>query len=96
MRLSDVLYQVHEGNGDWRILSRCLQVGVEMVLGSGEDGGGDWAAIAYSLIGSYALNHLDPYRYLTDIAPRLTDWRFTNYARLTPRAWAKQNAHAVA
>jgi Transcription factor WhiB len=38
MRLSDVLYQVHEGSGDWRILSRCLQVGVEMVLGSGEDG----------------------------------------------------------
>lgn len=59
-----------------------------LFLGSGENGGGDWAAIAYSLIGSCALNHLDPYRYLTDIAPYLTDWRFTDHASLTPRAWA--------
>jgi transposase len=67
-----------------------------LFLGSGEDGGGDWAAIAYSLIGSCALNHLDPYRYLTDIAPHLTDQHFTDYASLTPRAWAKRNTNAVA
>lgn len=67
-----------------------------LFLGSGEHGGGDWAAIAYSLIGSCALNHLDPYRYLTDIVPRLTDQRFTDHASLTPRAWAKRNANAVA
>jgi len=67
-----------------------------LFLGSGEDGGGDWAAIAYSLIGSCALNHLDPYRYLADIAPRLTDWRVKDHASLTPRAWAKRNRTAVA
>ena len=67
-----------------------------LFLGSGEDGGGDWAAIAYSLIGSCQLNHLDPVRYLTEIAPHLTDWRFKDHASLTPRAWAKRNATAVA
>jgi transposase len=67
-----------------------------LFLGSGEDGGGDWAAIAYSLIGSCQLNHLDPVRYLTEIAPHLTDWRFKDHATLTPRAWAKRTANAVA
>jgi transposase len=67
-----------------------------LFLGSGEDGGGDWAAIAYSVIGSCALNSLDPYRYLTEIAPHLSDWRFTDYASLTPRVWAKRSANAVA
>lgn len=61
-----------------------------LFLGSGEDGGGDWAAIAYSLIGSCQINGLDPIRYLTDIAPHLSDWRFIDYASLTPRAWAKR------
>lgn len=67
-----------------------------LFLGSGEDGGGDWAAIAYSLIGSCQLNQLDPVRYLTEIAPHLTDWRVTDHANLTPRAWAKRSAIAVA
>lgn len=67
-----------------------------LFLGSGENGGGDWAAIAYSLIGSCQLNGLDPYRYLTDIAPHLTDWRFTDHASLTPRTWAKRTRAAVA
>jgi len=67
-----------------------------LFLGSGENGGGDWAAIAYSLIGSCQLNHLDPVRYLTEIAPHLTDWRFKDHASLTPRTWAKRNANAVA
>ena len=67
-----------------------------LFLGSGENGGGDWAAIAYSLIGSCALNHLDPYRYLTDIAPHLTDQRFTDHVALTPREWAKRTRTAVA
>jgi transposase len=67
-----------------------------LFLGSGEDGGGDWAAIAYSLIGSCQLNHLDPVRYLTEIAPHLTDWRFNDHVSLTPRVWAKRNANAVA
>lgn len=59
-----------------------------LFLGSGENGGGDWAAIAYSVIGSCALNQIDPRRYLRDIAPRLTDPEFTDYASITPRAWA--------
>ena len=67
-----------------------------LFLGTGEDGGGDWAAIAYSVIGSCALNRLDPYRYIAEIAPHLTDWRFTDYASLTPQSWAKRTAQAVA
>jgi hypothetical protein len=59
-------------------------------------GSGDWDAIAYSLINSCALNRLDPYRYLTDIAPHLTHRHFIKYTRLTPRAWAKRNASALA
>lgn len=59
-----------------------------MFLGSGEEGGGDWAATAYSVIGSCRLNGLDPVRYLTDIAPQLADDRFCDYAAITPRAWA--------
>ena len=64
-----------------------------LFLGSGE--AGDWAAIAYSLIGSCDLNGLDPRSYLLDIAPRLTERTFTNYAELTPRAWAKQKNAVV-
>ena len=67
-----------------------------LFLGSGENGGGDWAAIAYSIIGSCALNHLDPVRYLTEIATHLTDWRFKDHASLTPRSWAKRKRPAVA
>ena len=67
-----------------------------MFLGSGEDGGGDWAAIAYSVIGSCRLNGLDPVRYLTDIAPQLTDDRFRDYATITPRAWATRQRSIAA
>jgi len=67
-----------------------------LFLGSGEDGGGDWAAIAYSIIGSCALNHLDPHRYLLDIAPLLTNPRFSDHAAITPRIWAKRQAAASA
>lgn len=59
-----------------------------LFLGSGEDGGGDWAATAYSVIGSCRLNGIDPVRYLTDIAPHLADDRFRDHAAITPRAWA--------
>jgi hypothetical protein len=67
-----------------------------MFLGSGEDGGGDWAAIAYSIIGSCKLNGLDPYRYLLDVAPLITDRAFTDHASITPRTWAKRKAAAAA
>lgn len=68
-----------------------------LFLGSGEDGGGDWAAIAYSVIGSCRLNGLDPVRYLTSIAPHLSDTRFRDHAAITPRAWAaRQRSIAVA
>lgn len=68
-----------------------------LFLGSGEDGGGDWAATAYSVIGSCRLNGLDPVRYLTDIAPYLADDRFRDHAAITPRAWAaKRRAVAAA
>jgi len=60
-----------------------------LFLGSGE--AGDWAAVAYSVIGSCQLNGFDPRRYLLDIAPRLTERTFTNYAAITPRAWARKN-----
>lgn len=67
-----------------------------MFLGSGEEGGGDWAAIAYSVIGSCRLNGLDPVRYLTDIAPHLADDRFRDHAAITPRAWAAQRSAVAA
>jgi transposase len=67
-----------------------------LFLGSGENGGGDWAAIAYSLIGSCQLNGLDPIRYLTDIASHLSDWRFADHATLTPRARARRTKEKTA
>lgn len=67
-----------------------------LFLGSGEDGGGDWAATAYSVIGSCRLNDLDPVRYLTDIAPYLTDARFRDHAAITPRAWAVRRRSVAA
>jgi hypothetical protein len=65
-------------------------------LDSGEEGGGEWAAIAYSVIGSFRLNGLDPVRYLTDIAPHLADDRFHDHATITPRAWAQRLTVAAA
>lgn len=67
-----------------------------LFLGSGEDGGGDWAAIAYSIIGSCRLNGLDPYRYLVDIATLVTDRGFKDHAGITPRAVAKRKANSAA
>ena len=67
-----------------------------LFLGSGEEGGGDWAAIAYSIIGSCRLNNLDPVRYLTEIAPMLADDHFRDHAAITPRAWAAQHRAAAA
>ena len=67
-----------------------------LFLGSGEDGGGDWAAIAYSVIGSCRLNGLDPYRYLLDIAPMITARGFANHAAITPRAWARKAVRTLA
>jgi transposase len=61
-----------------------------LFLGSGEEGGGDWAAIAYSILGSCALNRLDPYRYLLDITPALLRPGRVDHATLTPRMWAKR------
>ena len=67
-----------------------------LFLGSGEEGGGDWAAIAYSIIGSCRLNDIDPVRYLTEIAPMLADDHFRDHAAITPRAWAAQHRAAAA
>jgi hypothetical protein len=39
---------------------------------------------------------LDVIRYLTDIAPYLTDARFRDHAAITPRAWAVRRRSVVA
>jgi transposase len=50
----------------------------------GSDSGGERAAIAYSLIETCRLNHIDPHRYLQYVLERIADHPINRVAELLP------------
>jgi transposase len=61
----------------------------------GSDAGGERAAVMYTLLGSCALNDVDPVAYLADVLPRLVRGVTPEEAReLLPHRWKAARAPA--
>ena len=80
--------------GDWPIdnnaaenAQRPIAVGRKNHLFMGSEGGGEMAAVFYSLIQSCRLQRIDPVAYMKDVCQRMLEG-CRNYSALTPRAWA--------
>jgi transposase len=59
-------------------------------LFAGSDAGAERAAIAYTLLGTCALNDINPVEYLADVLPRLSRRiRLADIPALMPVAWAR-------
>jgi transposase len=75
---------------------RCVARGRKAWLFVGSDRGGERAAMMYSLIGSAALNGVDPLAWLTDVLARIADLPQGNLHELLPWNWkAAQQAELV-
>jgi transposase len=59
-------------------------------LFAGSDAGAERAAIAYTVLGTCALNDINPVEYLSDVLPRLSRRiRLADIPALMPVAWAR-------
>jgi len=58
----------------------------------GPEGGGKSAAIAYTLIETAKLNHVDPQAWLTDVLGRIAEHKITKFEELMPWRYAKASA----
>jgi len=65
---------------------RPVTLGRKKYLFMGSKGGGDAAAIAYSLIEACRMNKVDPEAWLTWVLARVADHKMTVTARLAPPA----------
>ncbi len=83
-------------NGIVERLHRRPAVGRRNYLFAGSHAGAERAAIAYSVLGTCALNDINPAEYLADVLPRLARGTFTraDLVAMTPAAWKKARAAA--
>ena len=58
------------------------------ILFVGSEGGGNSAAIAYTLIGSAKVNGVDPQAWLTSVLGRIADHKITRIGELLPWHYA--------
>ena len=63
---------------------RCVALGRKNYLFMGSEGGGQSAAIAYTLIETAKLNGVDPQAWLTDVLGRIADHKITRIDELLP------------
>ena len=61
-----------------------MGVGRKNYLFFGSDSGGERAAIAYALIETCKLNHIDPHRYLQYVLERIADHPINRIEELLP------------
>jgi transposase len=66
------------GRGNWTFL--------------GSEGGGDWAARLFGLLGTCKLQGVDPYAWMKDVLERVRDHPPDRVAELTPRNWKAARA----
>ncbi len=66
-------------------------------LFAGSDGGGERAAIAYTILGCCKLADVDPVKYLADVLPRLSTkkLRLADMPALLPATWKLSHPEAV-
>ena len=67
---------------------RGVAVGRKNFLFMGSERGGKSAAIAYTLIETAKLNHVDPQAWLTDVLARISDHKITRLDELAPWRYA--------
>jgi hypothetical protein len=63
---------------------RCVSLGRKNFLFAGSDSGGERAAAMYSLIGTCALNDIDPRAYLNYVLARIADHKISGIEELLP------------
>ena len=68
---------------------RELAIGRKNYLFVGSEGGGNSAAIAYTLIQTAKLNGVDPQAWLTDVLSRIADHKITKLDELLPWRFAQ-------
>ena len=71
---------------------RCVALGRKNYLFVGSEGGGNAAAIAYTLIETAKLNGVDPQAWLTDVRARIADHKITRIDELMPWSYAAKAA----
>ncbi len=71
---------------------RCVALGRQNYLFVGSKGGGEAAAIAYTLIETAKLNSVDPQAWLTWVLAKITDHKITRLDELLPWRYAAQTA----
>ncbi|MDG1372113.1 MAG: transposase domain-containing protein, partial [Paracoccaceae bacterium] len=71
---------------------RCVALGRKNYLFVGSEGGGNAAAIAYTLIKTAKLNGVDPQAWLTDVLARIADHKITRIDELMPWSYAAKAA----
>ena len=71
---------------------RCVALGRKNYLFVGSEGGGEAAAIAYTLIETAKLNGVDPQAWLTDVLARIADHNITRIDELMPWNYATKAA----
>ncbi len=68
---------------------RPIALGRKNYLFVGSEGGGNSAAIAYTLIQTAKLNGVDPQAWLTDVLGRIADHKITRLDELFPWGYAQ-------
>jgi transposase len=66
---------------------RGIAIGRKNWLFLGSEGGGEWAAVAYSLIESCKMNGVNPFDYLKDVLVRVSTHPMSRIEELMPRLW---------
>lgn len=88
-----------ENNFSERLL-KAVATGRKNYLFAGSDTGGHRAAIAYTVLGTCHLNHVDPWAYLQDVLTKLSaGWPNRRIQELLPPNWTPaqpQQAQSVA
>jgi transposase len=74
-------------NGAAERALRGISLGRKNYMFLGSEGGGEWAAMMYSLIHSCQLNGVDPYAYLKDLLIRLPTFPIKRIEEMMPRNW---------
>ena len=73
---------------------RGVCLGRKNYLFMGSEGGGQAAAIAYTLIETAKLSGVDPQAWLTDVLDCIADYPINRVQDLLPWVWAERHRHA--
>ena len=81
---SHCIFCKSDSPGGWPRVGHCVALGRKNYLFVGSEGGGNAAAVAYTLIETAKLNGVDPQAWLTDVLGRIADHKITRIDELLP------------